>query len=89
MVIRSKMGVILRVPDGFNEKKWLFGEDQSRYIVVVKSKSKIEKLAEKNNVYIENIGIVRGENLEVEKLFEISIKKLIDINYKFFKNIFS
>ena len=89
MVIRSKMGVILRVPNGFDEKKWLFGEDQSRYIVVVKSKNKIEKLAEKKKVYVENIGIVRGEHLEIKKLFEISIKKLININHKFFKNIFS
>ena len=64
-------------------KKWLFGEDQSRYVVVVREKNCIEKVAKDAGVFIESIGSVKGKGLKIEKLFEISNKELINMNRKF------
>ena len=88
MVIKSQKGIIVRPPSNIGVTEWLFGEDQSRYIVVVKKENQIEKLSKKYDIYLEKIGIVNGDKLKIEKVFEISIKKLININKTFFIDYF-
>ena len=89
MVIKCNLGVNIKVPPKKNKKKWLFGEDQSRYVVVVREKNCIEKVAKDAGVFIESIGSVKGKGLKIEKLFEISNKELINMNRKFFMDCFS
>ena len=55
----------------------------------MRKKNSIEKIAKNYGVFIENIGVVKGEGLKIEKLFEISNKELININSKFFMDCFS
>ena len=89
MVIKCNLGVNIKIPSKKNKKNWLFGEDQSRYIVVVREKNCIEKVAKDAGVFIESIGSVKGKGLKIEKLFEISNKELINMNRKFFMDCFS
>ena len=89
MVIKCNIGVKIKIPKKKNKKNWLFGEDQSRYVVVVREKNSIENEALHADVFIENIGVVKGNGLKIEKLFEISNKELININSKFFMDCFN
>ena len=89
MVIKCDLGVNIKIPPKKNKKNWLFGEDQSRYVVVVREKNCIEKVAKDAGVSIQSIGSVKGKGLKIEKLFEISNKELINMNRKFFMDCFS
>ena len=67
----------------------LFGEDQSRYLLIINKKKEFETLANKNNIESERIGFVTGaflnfKNLPIFKnnLFLNSIqKKLTVLNF--------
>ena len=42
------MGVEIKIPEKYNNPvKWLFGEDQSRYIVIVDDEKQLKKLLKK------------------------------------------
>ena len=51
-----------------------------------KKKNSIEKFAAKDKIKIKKIGKVFGNSLDFINHFEISVKKLISINNKWFNN---
>ena len=74
---------------------WLFGEDQSRYILICddsKTKSIIEA-ANKEKVYAEHIGKLQDKYFEVNDFKgntkKISVEKLTNLRNNWFENFFS
>ena len=67
-------------------EKFLFSEDQSRYILAVNDKKEFENLAKKNNIEFERIGVVTEDILSFNDLFSISVTKLSKLNSKWFKD---
>ena len=88
LCIFNKIGIKINIPKKFTQtpEKWIFGEDQSRYLLIVKKKFSVEKFAAKDKVKIKKIGKVFGNSLDFINHFEISVKKLISINNKWFNN---
>ena len=70
--------------------EYLFGEDQSRYIIEVNKKHQadVTKILENNNVYYDIIGITQKNNLCVENEFKVEISELANLNKLWFKNYF-
>ena len=85
LCINNNMGVKIEIPKKFNSnpEKWIFGEDQSRYILIVEENFDIKKYINKE-VDIEKLGIVKGALLEFTNCFEIPVKNLIKLNNKWF-----
>jgi phosphoribosylformylglycinamidine synthase II len=85
LCINNNMGVKIEIPKKFNSnpEKWIFGEDQSRYILIVEENFDIKKYIDKE-VDIEKLGIVKGASLEFTNCFEIPVKNLIKLNNKWF-----
>ncbi|MAI59747.1 MAG: phosphoribosylformylglycinamidine synthase II [Rickettsiales bacterium] len=85
LCINNNMGVKIEIPKKFisNPEKWIFGEDQSRYILIVEENFDIKKYIDKE-VDIERLGIVKGASLEFTNCFEIPVKNLIKLNNKWF-----
>ncbi len=91
MCISGKIGAKIRIPNNIIGKhEYLFGEDQSRYIVEISEKNKKEaiKILEKNSVYYEVIGKTQKDYLDLEKEFKINISELSKFNSIWFKNYF-
>ena len=73
-----------------NPHEYLFGEDQSRYIIEVneKNKKKVCDILKKNSVYYEIIGKTQKNSLDLEKEFNIKLSELSKINSVWFRNYF-
>ncbi len=76
--------------NNLNKYNYLFGEDQSRYIIEVSNKNlnEVKNILNKNNIFYENIGITQVENLEIENEFKININELNRSNTTWFENYF-
>ncbi len=87
LCIRNKKGIEVNIPKRIKKiKEWLFCEDQSRYLIIVKEDIKIKKLAKKNKIKAEKIAEIKGDYFSIVNKFEISLKKLINYNNKWFNN---
>ncbi len=85
MVLSSNLGVEITIPElECSVNEWLFGEDQSRYIIITKKPEKLKELSENEGIFIENIGKVKGNSLNIKNSFEISVKDLNTYNKKWF-----
>ena len=65
LCIFNKIGIKINIPKKFTQvhlKKWIFEEDQSRYLLIVKKKNSIEKFAAKDKIKIKKIGKVFGNS---------------------------
>ena len=74
MCIAAKIGAKIKVTKkNISAHEYLFGEDQSRYIIEVnqKNKEKVCNILEKNSVYYEIIGKTQKDSLDLEKEFKI------------------
>ena len=90
MVMKNKIGISIEIPKNIkNINHWLFGEDQSRYIIVTKNTKLIENLGKRNNIFMRNIGYTGGKKLIVKNCFKILYKDLMEINSKCFSKVFS
>ena len=69
---------------------YLFGEDQSRYLIEINEKNKdnVSKILEKNNIHYEIIGKTQKDNLDLDKEFSVKLSKLVELNSSWFKNYF-
>ena len=68
------------------ETEWFFGEDQSRYLVILNNAGELKKFAKKKKVKIEEVALVEDNNFfEIENKFKIPIKKLIKYNNSWYK----
>ena len=64
----------------------VFGEDQSRYLLVLRNVDDLKKIAKKNKVKICEVAVVENtDNFTVENNFKIPIKKLIKYNNSWYK----
>jgi len=81
----SSVVLEIDLPKNIDIVNWMFGEDQSRYIVITKKEKKVKDYAIKNKIFIEKIGFTKGKSLIIKNSFEISNKELININNKWFE----
>ena len=66
--------------------KYLFGEDQARYIIEIKknNSTKVEKILKDNDIYYENIGYTQRDLFEIEGELKINVKDLFKINNEWY-----
>ena len=85
LCISNNLGVKIEIPKKFilKPEKWIFGEDQSRYLLIIEEKFDMKKYINKE-IDVERIGIVKGTSLEFINCFEIPVKSLIKFNNKWF-----
>ena len=85
LCISNNMGVKVEIPKKFLTKpeKWIFGEDQSRYLLIIEESFDMKRYIN-SEVDIERVGIVKGKSLEFINCFEIPVKNLIKLNNKWF-----
>ena len=91
MCISSEIGAKIKVPhDKINLHEYLFGEDQSRYLIEIKEKNvnKVSNILEKNSIYFEIIGKTQKDSLEINKDLSTKITELSELNSFWFKNYF-
>ena len=91
MCIAGNVGAKIKIPHNkISQQEYLFGEDQSRYLIEVdnKNKEKVSKLLEKNNTYYEIIGRTQKESFELHKEFSIKLSSLNKFNSFWFNNFF-
>ena len=80
MCISGKIGAKIKIPkNSISPHEYLFGEDQSRYLIEIseKNKKEVSKILEKNSIYYEIIGKTQKDSLNLDKEFDI---KLSDLN---------
>ncbi len=91
MCISSGIGAKIKVPhDKINIHEYLFGEDQSRYLIEVKeeNKDKVTNILKENSIYFEIIGKTQKDSLEINKDLNIKINELNKLNSSWFKQFF-
>ena len=91
MCISGKVGAKIKLPKStINAHEYLFGEDQSRYLIEVNEKNKQEvcKILQKNSIYYELLGKTQPKNLELTKEFILNIGDLAELNSLWYKNYF-
>ena len=91
MCIAGKIGAKIKIPKkNINPHEYLFGEDQSRYIIEVneKNREKVCDALKRNSVYYETIGKTQKDSLDLEKEFNIKLSELSKINSVWFRNYF-
>lgn len=79
----------IKVSGSNNEKiKYLFSEDQARYLIEINKKNfeKVKKIAKNKSIKIDIIGETQSEIFEIENNFKISVKELKTKNESWFKN---
>ena len=86
LCIRNKKGIKILIPQKIKkQKEWLFCEDQSRYLLVVKNDKILQEFAISHNIEVIKIAEVNGENFTLINQFDISVKKLIKYNSNWFE----
>ena len=91
MCISGKIGAKIKLlENNINSHEYLFGEDQSRYLIEIKEKNKdkVSNILQKNGIYFEIIGKTQKEVLEINKDFSVKISDLNKFNSFWFKNYF-
>ena len=91
MCMNSKIGAKINIErNDINLHEYLFGEDQSRYLIEISKENieKVTKILEKNSIYFEIIGETQKDILEVDKNLKIKISELVENNSFWFKNYF-
>lgn len=91
MCISGNIGAKIKIPlENIDPNKYLFGEDQSRYLLEISEKNKGEvcEILEKNSIYYEIIGKTQEKNLDLDREFSIKIEDLNKLNSGWFKNYY-
>tara|TARA_Y100000590_G_scaffold344982_1_gene394532 strand:+ start:3 stop:1046 length:1044 start_codon:yes stop_codon:yes gene_type:complete len=91
MCISGNIGAKIKIPQNkIDFHEYLFGEDQSRYLVELKkdNKNKVSYILKENGVYFEEIGETQKDNLDIGKNLSIKIDKLSQLNSFWFKEYF-
>ena len=87
----DKIGIKIKIPkNSISLHEYLFGEDQSRYLVEVdeKNKDEVAKILEKNSIYYEMIGNTQKDSFDLDKEFSLKLTDLSKANSFWFKNYF-
>jgi len=91
MCISGKIGAKIKVPkNSIDLHKYLFGEDQSRYLLEIseKNKDEVTKSLENNSIFFEILGKTQKDCLDLDKEFNINVEELYQLNSFWFKNYF-
>ena len=91
MCISGKIGAKIKIPrNDIRQQEYLFGEDQSRYLIEIKEKNKkeVSNLLEKNSIYYEVIGKTQKDYLDLDKEFKVELTELNELNSLWFKSYF-
>jgi len=91
MCISGKIGAKIKLPqNNIDSHEYLFGEDQSRYLIEINenNKDKVSNILQKNGIYFEVIGKTQKEILEINKDFSVKVSDLDKFNSFWFKNYF-
>ena len=91
MCISGKIGAKIKVTNNkINLHEYLFGEDQSRYLVEIKkeNKDKVINILKENSIYYETIGETQKETLDINNDLSINIEQLKKINSLWFREYF-
>ena len=91
MCIAGKIGAKIKVPqNNLGIHEYLFGEDQSRYIIEVskKNKNEVSKILEENNIYYDIIGKTQNDRISLENEFDVKLSELDKLNTFWFRNYF-
>ena len=91
MCISGKIGAKIKIPrNNISLHEYLFGEDQSRYLIEVDEKNKNEvcKVFEKNSIYYEIIGTTQKDSLDLENEFSMKLFELSELNSFWFRSYF-
>ena len=92
MCMSGNIGAKINVPKGtITSHEYLFGEDQSRYLVETADNNKDEviQILEKNNIYYEMLGKTGGDSIDLKSEFSMKLMDLNKLNTFWFKNFFS
>jgi len=92
MCIGGNIGAKIKLPqNNVNPHEYLFGEDQSRYLIEIKEKNKknVSEILQKNSVYYEIIGRTQKDNFEFEKEINLKVDELKKLNSYWFRNYFN
>ena len=88
MCMAGKMGakIITNLIDA-ERVKFLFGEDQARYLVEIKNEDceNVMKLAKEQDISLLQLGSTKKENLTIDEM-KISVDDLLKLNNKWFHN---
>ena len=91
MCISGNIGAKIKIPnDKIRPHEYLFGEDQSRYLIEVneKNKNEVYKILEKNSIFYEMLGKTQKDSLVLDKEFNIKLNDLNKLNSFWFRNYF-
>ena len=91
MCISGKIGAKIKIPgNNISPHEYLFGEDQSRYLIEVneKNKDEVSEILKKSNIYYEIIGKTQKDCLYLNEEFNIKLTDLSKSNSFWFKNFF-
>ena len=91
MCISGNIGAKIKIPvKNISNHEYLFGEDQSRYVIEIseENKEKVLKFLEKNSIYFELIGKTQEKILNIGKEININLEDLNELNSYWFKNYF-
>ena len=91
MCISGKIGANIKVPrNNISLHEYLFGEDQSRYLIEINEENNVEvsKILERNNIYYEIIGKTQKNSLYLNNEFNIKLNDLSKLNSFWFRNYF-
>ncbi len=91
MCISGKIGAKVKIPKrDINHFEFLFGEDQSRYIIEVNEKNmkEVDKLLKENSVYYEKIGKTQKDSLDIDNICKMKLNSLGEIINKWFKSYY-
>ena len=91
MCISGDIGAKIKIPNNkLIPHEYLFGEDQSRYLIEVneKNKNEVYKTLEKNSIFYEMLGKTQKDSLVLDKEFNIKLNDLNKLNSSWFRNYF-
>ena len=91
MCFFEKIGANIKISQNkINLHEYLFGEDQSRYIIEVKeeNKHKVSNILKENSIYFDIIGKTQKENIEINNKLSIKVVELNKLNKYWFKSYF-
>ena len=91
MCSSGKVGARIKIPKKYtNPHKYLFGEDQSRYIIEVSEKDNknVINILENNSIYYENIGKTQEKSLDLDTQFSIKLEDLKNLSSRWFNEYF-
>ena len=91
MCTAGNIGARIKIHKNYiNPHAYLFGEDQSRYLIEVNEKNidDVKKISEKFNIFYEILGKTCKESLILDKEFDIKLNDLKELNTYWYKNYF-